>query len=429
MEKKTIGGLIAALRKANGMTQRDLADRIGVSDKTVSRWERDDGYPDLSVIPVLAEIFGITCDELLRGECKPQGFRKSDPSDGESSAKGEKTRQHILARQLVHYQNKTYLASGLSVLGLIVAGVFNLGFLRAFLGFLFGCMFFLASLICQAVFWNQATFCIAQESVTDPAVNQWKRTALRITKCSLGVTVACFGFTLPLLLGDTYSGLVESWPFFGTIGCVTCLLIYSVICYFWTASQIKRGVYLLQEQEQKIYTHNHKLKMNCVRSLIGCMVLLFVVQCTINNIWDARKMMEGQTFTDYDSLVAYMEQDVAYPQYSSDMVVAPAPDSQITYFDENGNEISEDEALRVNLLDRNDVAVCSFIQRNQMVIGMDYARQDGTVLPVTVYTQLDLQVAQNCVALRNACFYVGYAMVIVVTFGIYFKKRKTKADT
>lgn len=40
MEKKTIGGFIAALRKVNGMTQKDLAERLNVSDKTVSRWER-----------------------------------------------------------------------------------------------------------------------------------------------------------------------------------------------------------------------------------------------------------------------------------------------------------------------------------------------------------------------------------------------------
>ena len=68
MEKKTIGAFIAALRKANGMTQRELAEALHVSDKTVSRLERDDGAPDLSLIPVIAELFGVTCDELLRGE-------------------------------------------------------------------------------------------------------------------------------------------------------------------------------------------------------------------------------------------------------------------------------------------------------------------------------------------------------------------------
>lgn len=50
------------------MTQRELGEKLFVSDKTVSRWERDECTPELSLIPVIAEIFGITTDELLRGE-------------------------------------------------------------------------------------------------------------------------------------------------------------------------------------------------------------------------------------------------------------------------------------------------------------------------------------------------------------------------
>lgn len=68
MAKNSIGQFIAALRKANGMTQRNVADRLNVSNKAVSRWERDECAPDLSVIPALAEMFGVTCDELLKGE-------------------------------------------------------------------------------------------------------------------------------------------------------------------------------------------------------------------------------------------------------------------------------------------------------------------------------------------------------------------------
>ena len=68
MEKKTIGQFIAVLRKANGMTQKELAERLNVSDKSVSRWERDETLPDLTLIPVIAEIFGVTSDEILRGE-------------------------------------------------------------------------------------------------------------------------------------------------------------------------------------------------------------------------------------------------------------------------------------------------------------------------------------------------------------------------
>ena len=67
MERKSIGAFISALRKSNGMTQKELAEKLCVSDKAVSRWERDESAPDLYLIPVIAEIFGVTSDELLLG--------------------------------------------------------------------------------------------------------------------------------------------------------------------------------------------------------------------------------------------------------------------------------------------------------------------------------------------------------------------------
>ena len=68
MEKKSMGSFLTALRKASGLTQKQLAEKLNVSDKAVSRWERDECAPDLSVIPVLAEIYGVTSDEILRGQ-------------------------------------------------------------------------------------------------------------------------------------------------------------------------------------------------------------------------------------------------------------------------------------------------------------------------------------------------------------------------
>ena len=119
MEKKTIGGFIAALRKANGMTQKDLAERLNVSDKTVSRWERDDGAPDLAVIPVIAEIFDVTCDELLRGERKSPTERAEATEEDEPTPKAEKQRQRLLKSTLSQYKNHTYIAMGVSVVGML----------------------------------------------------------------------------------------------------------------------------------------------------------------------------------------------------------------------------------------------------------------------------------------------------------------------
>ena len=75
-EKKSIGKFLSALRQAKGLTQKELGDMLYVSNKTVSRWERDECLPDLYLIPAIAEIFEITSDELLRGEIKNSGEEK-----------------------------------------------------------------------------------------------------------------------------------------------------------------------------------------------------------------------------------------------------------------------------------------------------------------------------------------------------------------
>ena len=70
MTNKSIGSFLSELRKEKGLTQKEIADFLNVSDKTVSHWECDKYSPDISVIPVLAEFFGVTCDEILKGERK-----------------------------------------------------------------------------------------------------------------------------------------------------------------------------------------------------------------------------------------------------------------------------------------------------------------------------------------------------------------------
>ncbi len=66
--KKTLGILIAELRKEKGITQIQLAEQMGVTDKAVSKWERDLSCPDIKSIPKLAEILGVSVDQLMQCE-------------------------------------------------------------------------------------------------------------------------------------------------------------------------------------------------------------------------------------------------------------------------------------------------------------------------------------------------------------------------
>ena len=64
--KKKLGTMIAELRKQHGMTQLELAEKMGVTDKAVSKWERDLSCPDINSLPALAEILGVSVEELMQ---------------------------------------------------------------------------------------------------------------------------------------------------------------------------------------------------------------------------------------------------------------------------------------------------------------------------------------------------------------------------
>ncbi len=64
--KKTLGTIIAELRKQHGMTQLELAEKMGVTDKAVSKWERDLSCPDINSLPKLAEILDVSVEELMQ---------------------------------------------------------------------------------------------------------------------------------------------------------------------------------------------------------------------------------------------------------------------------------------------------------------------------------------------------------------------------
>lgn len=70
MINKNMGKMICLLRKEKGMTQSDLAEKMNVTDKAVSKWERNCSCPDIHSIPKLAEVLDTTVEELLNAQIK-----------------------------------------------------------------------------------------------------------------------------------------------------------------------------------------------------------------------------------------------------------------------------------------------------------------------------------------------------------------------
>ena len=81
----TIGSRIAALRKAKSMKQEELAELLGVTGQAVSKWENDQTCPDISLLPQLAKILGVTVDELLCGKQEQQTAVQMLPQEEQKS--------------------------------------------------------------------------------------------------------------------------------------------------------------------------------------------------------------------------------------------------------------------------------------------------------------------------------------------------------
>lgn len=67
MNQYVTGAVIKELREKSGLTQLQLAERLGVSDKTVSKWETGKGYPDITLLEPIAEAFSVSVAELISG--------------------------------------------------------------------------------------------------------------------------------------------------------------------------------------------------------------------------------------------------------------------------------------------------------------------------------------------------------------------------
>lgn len=124
--KKTFGATVAELRKKAGMTQLELAEKMGVTDKAVSKWERDLSYPDVSTIPKLAELFNVTTDQLMQANTEPaKATKKQSLSEliplilkGVAAAAGIEVVVLSLMNQIVPEEAVKMLGIGLACLAI-----------------------------------------------------------------------------------------------------------------------------------------------------------------------------------------------------------------------------------------------------------------------------------------------------------------------
>ena len=76
MDQIKIGTFLKLLRKEKNLTQEQLAERLGVSNRTVSRWENGNNMPDISLLSEIAEFYDVSIPEIIHGERKSEEMRE-----------------------------------------------------------------------------------------------------------------------------------------------------------------------------------------------------------------------------------------------------------------------------------------------------------------------------------------------------------------
>ena len=426
MEKKTIGQFIAALRKASGMTQKQLSERLNVSDKAVSRWERDECAPDLSLIPVIAEIFGVTSDEILRGERK---FGEADISEYPvTSAKSTKQVERILNDAKLKFSIRSIISVGIAIVGLLGAMLCNFGFNRAHIGFIVACVLYLAAAVCETIFVKLAFASVSGDELENEKTELCKKDFYNTAILSYFVVFVLFAATLPLvvLVGDSHWGLTaESWFYYGLGYGFSSLFICFLVKVFAGRFALRAGVYTLPEKERecadKVYKFDKKMLLILVlvvsvtlMSMLGfsglASIEMFIDGRTFENVEDFIEFMETPYRDNgryYDSASIYYEdgsdnETVSdYNYYVDGEPVDTIPEDSMlydffqyygytseTFYDEFGNISMDDIPLIRRIYDENGERFETFIQRNNTVSKWD-VDWDGDKPTFTVYTDDD----------------------------------------
>lgn len=124
MDAKKFGVFIAQCRKEKKMTQAELAERLHVSDKAISRWERGVGFPDINSIEALAEALEVSIMELMKSEKDTQPCEHKDTEEV----------FHELAELLKHQRNRSRRKCVIALLAYLAATLFGIGIVTVNVG-------------------------------------------------------------------------------------------------------------------------------------------------------------------------------------------------------------------------------------------------------------------------------------------------------
>ena len=416
MTKKSIGEFIAALRKANGMTQKQLAEMLNVSDKAVSRWERDESAPDISLIPIIADVFGVTCDEILRGEKQISSMEIAKPS--------QKQIEYLFNKTKINFKIRCYIACGTGLLALLFAVMINFAFSKSFIAFIVGCIFLLVAILLVIISIVNSIGSLETKEMEPEIIFPIKHFIYVMAKRTIAFLGLILGLLLPLLLGyiqskqyQYYSGniidtgiTILSW-FRKSIICVGCIAVILIIInlvldtYYQTKNQANINLKTLEYSSK---TRNLTIKLLVLTAVL--FTLTFSSKMAFVKLTDDFTFIKGTTFTDIQEFETYMN-EVSYNY-----------DHMANYFENNQYNEFAKNLFRGEITDQDGNIISTFNYRNKKVIGLEVEWNDN-IPTITTYNIDDLMNSQLKLQNIKRIWDYAYYFEIIIIICIFIVKR------
>lgn len=387
MEKKTIGKFISALRRASGMTQKELGEKLYVSDKTVSRWERDECTPELSLIPAIAAIFGITTDELLRGE---RNHKQTETTQSQKS-RSDKQFKIMLHNRMVRFRNLSIISLGVALASAILAFVINESFFKGTLAFGIGAVLIVAAFVCQFCFASSSLLRLDDED--DAYETEIRRANTSIVTRTAGVLIAVasmFAFILPMgIWGGSYYSLSTGSALglgilFALMGAAVCHIVYMM----WVRrALVSRGAIL--DEEEEITMKRRKLLKKSLLALAAALMVLSVVLVVLVGLGPESFDTESHQFTDLEEFRMFMEDSAVNAwqdetlRYYSDEGCSGLRGPGYVCIDIGNNGLYEEvlfppEFNMAQIVDGDGNVLCEYVSEPNFVSNVEYAVDEAT---------------------------------------------------
>ncbi len=209
------------------MTQQEVADKLNVSNKTVSKWERDEGCPEIMMLPAIAELYSVTVDEILRGE------RMAKISQQEyDDSKSKERIKYLIEKATAKFTNHSIIAIVLGVVALILSYtvsdiIYNHNFL--WVGYVIILLLLAASFAIVLVAVNSVVSSLYNEDIVErqSLESAMKNCIKFVAVITFLAVVTLFGLLINIVLDGAYSSVVVL-----PAGAVVGIIVSYVVCAF-----------------------------------------------------------------------------------------------------------------------------------------------------------------------------------------------------